>query len=131
MKYTPACKAGALTNQLSGAAWKLGRCSLRLIFISANALGGLRHGVDSGFQHSESLDGRGPGGRSRPAGTLYVGPQEPSKHQRSAFPILATWGTCSLAYSATFGNSLQCPDNRRRRNCVARVSKRSSSRLRL
>lgn len=40
----------------SRAAWKLGLCSLRLTFISTNALGGLRHGVDPGFQHSESLD---------------------------------------------------------------------------
>jgi len=34
--------------------------------------------------------------------TVYVGPQEPSEHQRSAFPIWETWGTCSSAYSATF-----------------------------
>jgi hypothetical protein len=47
---------GGAVGKRSGAAWKAGRCSLRLIFISANALGGLRHGVDSGFQHSESLD---------------------------------------------------------------------------
>jgi hypothetical protein len=47
---------GGAVGKRSGAAWKLGRCSLRHIFISANALGGLRRGVDSGFQHSESLD---------------------------------------------------------------------------